>query len=225
VWAAGPGDAYAVGSAIHHFDGVSWSEVWSGGPSAYLDAVWGSGPTDIWVSGSDGRLVHGDGTVWAERTSGTFAQLVSIHGTGPRDVFIVGRAPGFDAVILHFNGSSWRTIPAGVSEYMGGVWAAAAGDAYIVADDGTALRCDGTTVAPWTSPSGFHNLECIWGSSASRIFVGDNFGVLYRWNGTAWSAEPTGTAQDIWSIWGSGPYNVFAVGADGLVLHRCGTGW
>jgi hypothetical protein len=40
-----------------------------------------------------------------------------------------------------------------------------------------------------------------------------------------WTLMPSGTTKDINAIWGSSPYNVYAVGEDGLILHYDGFVW
>src|SRR5581483_5009321 len=39
-----------------------------------------------------------------------------------------------------------------------------------------------------------------------------------------WSAEPSGVADDLAAVWGSGASDVFAVGANGRILHSTGAG-
>ena len=75
---------------------------------------------------------------------------------------------------------------------------------------------------------GLGNLNDIWGSSGSNIFVvGDN-GLIIHYDGAAWSAMGSNTIADLSSVWGTSGDNVFAAGVygfGGVVLHYDGRGW
>ena len=64
IWGSGPADVFTTdrSGAIRHFDGTSWSAMYSG--STPLNAVWGSSPTDVYAVGDDGVVLHYDGTSW-----------------------------------------------------------------------------------------------------------------------------------------------------------------
>jgi hypothetical protein len=38
-----------------------------------------------------------------------------------------------------------------------------------------------------------------------------------------WSSVPSGTTQDLWSVWGTSASDVWAVGWNGTILHYNGT--
>ena len=54
--------------------------------------------------------------------------------------------------------------------------------------------------------------------------VGEN-GLIAHWDGTVWTAVPSGTTQMLWNVWGSAANDVWAVGNAGTVLHWDGTVW
>ena len=47
-----------------------------------LVAVWGDRDDDIWAVGTNGLIVHWDGTAWRKEESGVVEQLSSVHGAG-----------------------------------------------------------------------------------------------------------------------------------------------
>jgi hypothetical protein len=58
VWASSGSDAYAVGSAITHFDGVAWRPV--ADPARHvLNRVWGRSATEVWAVGEGMTIVRG----------------------------------------------------------------------------------------------------------------------------------------------------------------------
>ncbi len=69
------------------------------------------------------------------------------------------------------------------------------------------------------------NMNGIWGTSDSNIFMVGNSGHILRYDGTSWSSMTSGTTKHLYGVWGSGPSNVFAVGADGTILRYDGTSW
>lgn len=94
VWADGAGAAWAVSAEgeVLRFDGNAWKVHASGlGP---LTAIWGSGPTDVWIGGENG-VQHGTGAssgalAFAPSALPGGAKLASsIWGTGANDVWVV----------------------------------------------------------------------------------------------------------------------------------------
>jgi hypothetical protein len=52
-------------------------------------AVWAHGPDDVWAVGTDGLVLHFDGTFWDRQPIGTDESFVAVHGAG-RTVWIAG---------------------------------------------------------------------------------------------------------------------------------------
>lgn len=111
VWGDGTGVIWAIseGGQVLRWEANSW-KVHATGLGA-LRAIWGSGPTDIWVS-NGAALLHGVGAssatlqFTAVATPGDEdATITSIWGTGPSDVWAAGgrvdRAP-YAGRVLHY---------------------------------------------------------------------------------------------------------------------------
>lgn len=101
VWGTSASDVWLStdSDSIWHFDGVAWTEQMEVGDSA---AVWGSGPDDVWAVGTGGSVLHYDGS-WHEVSHQKIGapylqQLLSVHGSSPTNVWIVGRQLGEDGV-------------------------------------------------------------------------------------------------------------------------------
>ncbi|HEX8831220.1 MAG TPA: hypothetical protein VF705_08655, partial [Longimicrobium sp.] len=101
VWAVSPTDVYAAGyvapaivGVIYHYDGVAWTRVYRGG--GYLSSVWGTGPADVYVTGSSTAL-HFNGSAWSRVEPGTTHVLRAVHGTSARNLYSVG----YGGVIVH----------------------------------------------------------------------------------------------------------------------------
>lgn len=65
VWGTDANHVWAVGAngTLLFFDGTAWTALFSG-TGDNLNAIWGSGPRDIWVAG-DGGARHFNGTAWS----------------------------------------------------------------------------------------------------------------------------------------------------------------
>lgn len=81
-----------------------------------LNGVWGSGANDVWVVGTRGTILHGDGTSFVAIPSGTNDIFFSVWGTGPNDVWAIDsvsprHSTGFSggsATFTPVQGSSWN---------------------------------------------------------------------------------------------------------------------
>lgn len=123
VWGDGAGAVWAVSAQgnVLRWSGTAW-KVHASGLGA-LSAVWGSGPTDVWIGG-DGGLQHGTGPVSAalpfapSALPGGGLRVTSIWGTGPSDVWVVGAgendAGESETRAMRYDGASWAivTVPA-----------------------------------------------------------------------------------------------------------------
>lgn len=120
VWGDGQGIVWAVSleGTILRWDGSSWNIHHQHQAAAF--SVWGSGPTDVWVSTASGVL-RGTGASSAALVFAAVNDLPgdvdvpvkSIWGTGPDDIWAVGgdeRQAGFSLVtrgrVLHYTGST-----------------------------------------------------------------------------------------------------------------------
>jgi len=125
VWSVAGGSVWAVGSCFSPTDQQGFvsrgpGELWgSSGPAPllafhYVDAVWASSDTDVWVASATGpfhdilpTIVHFDGTSWTESSDPNTMSIFDLGGTGANDIWAVGPA----GKRLHFDGTSWTRSP------------------------------------------------------------------------------------------------------------------
>ena len=210
-----------------------------------LDAMWFAAPNDGWVVGERGTALHWDGEVWRVTPTGTLAQLTSVWGTGPADVW----ASGPDA-LLHFDGTQWLPSPAGPKGlWTSHGWAATQTAIYQLADGKWQLRyhlqrnvlllsiwADDRTVwavgtygarvhfdgERWTEVSGFDNLDDSMTLSAVAPGWAAGEGVLFHWRG-GWS-RVSSSASWLHAIVAFSRDEVWALDGDRLV-HWTGDAW
>lgn len=70
-----------------------------------------------------------------------------------------------------------------------------------------------------------NDLDGVWGTSSSDVFVVGANGTILHYDGRSWTAMESGTTQGLYAVWGSSSNDVYAVGYGGTVLHYDGTSW
>jgi len=102
-----------------------------------LEAVWGSGPDDVWAVGRRGTIRHTTrgAATWTVTASPTTSDLHAVWGSGPKDVWAVGDS----GTIVHFDGTSWApatlAMPNGdLATNLYGVWGSGPDDVWIVGE-------------------------------------------------------------------------------------------
>lgn len=125
VWSDGEGAAWSVTKEgrILRWDGSTWSVSREGQDE--LDAIWGSGPTDLWAGGVQG-ILHGTGATsatitWTEVPSlpgDAESPILTLWGTSATDLWAaggrsanVGNQTAFAGRVLHFDGAAWSSDP------------------------------------------------------------------------------------------------------------------
>jgi hypothetical protein len=184
----------------------------------------------VTVNGGDVGGVNffaGSPTAWTSVPSGTTNNLIGVWGSGPNDVWAVGRG----GTILHWNDSAWTAVPSSTTANLFGVWGSGPNDVWATGG-GTILHWNGSA---WSSVSSGTSADLlgVWGSGPNDVWaVGDLGGTIVHWNGSAWSSVPSGlpsgTTDYLYGVWGSGPSDVWAVGGDDIastILHWNGGAW
>jgi hypothetical protein len=134
IWGSGPEDIYAVGEStpnlpMVHWDGTTWAPVtpdFSWQPGTTLSGVWGSSAGDVFAVGTQGIVMHFDGTKWSLMDKVSEADLSAVWGTAMDDVYAVGAG----GTILHFDGSGWSVLAAGTTEDLLTVGGSGPGDVF-----------------------------------------------------------------------------------------------
>jgi hypothetical protein len=215
----------------------------SSGTTNNLDAVWGSGPGDVYVVG-DSTVLHstGAGTWTAQALPGPVVSagnigLRSVWGSSMSDVYAVGDG----AVVVHSTGAGTWTLQNGpVTGGFFGVWGSSATDVYATSGGSNGAFAYSTGNGTWIGSSpgsiGGLALTAIWGSGAGDIYAtgGSNSlggdGILHSTGGgtsATWTMELNlgfTTTSQVLGLWGSGSGDVYAVGEGGTIYHSTGNG-
>lgn len=221
VWGTSPTDVYACGSdgAVICYDGISWAPM-SSNTTSDLYSLWGDSADDIFAVGESGIILHYDGTSWSTMAKPLTGHLKGVWGSAPDNVFAVGNS----GTILSYNGTGWDVMASGTASHLSDVWGSAANNVFAAGNNGLILNYDGMV---WTEVAAGHpNIAGIWGSASDAFAVGNGGTILHYDGALPWSEMvDTGTSEDLYGIWGTGPSDVFTVGNAGTILHYNGTDW
>lgn len=161
----------------------------------YLSGAWLDSSGNGWAVGATSLVrITGDKLklfrhpAWKEN-----ADLESVWGSGPSDVWIAGSA------VLHYDGTSWTAVDAFAKQGFQDVWGSGPGDVWLVGITGRIRHYDGST---WSEvPSGTTlSLRTVTGTGPTDAWAAGQGGLMLRWNGTAWRQVSTPVGREIISV-------------------------
>jgi hypothetical protein len=261
----------APGTANAAFSVVPSPNAFSG--NNLLNGVSASSTTDAWAVGSLCCSIKNSGTgALAEHWNGSAWTIVpapdarffdevlnAVDDVSPTHAWAVGRVKqsgytGGTPLILHWNGSSWQTIPppSGVTGQLLAVVRDVNNGAWAVGDDGhghaLALRCTLSACArvPVPQPAAvahLRGLKMLGGNNVWAVGDSGNTTLVEHWNGAAWSVvfspnpDPNTnilhavggwSSTDLWAVGQKAPNKAdtgVPPGTRTLALHWNGTSW
>ncbi len=160
--------------------------------------------------------------------------LLSIWGTGPDDVWVVGSDVGAGPELLHYDGSAWTRLATGQTANLW--WVAGLGDdIWMAGEQGLIVRHDRSTgafeAATTPEPVTMFGIlpiasDDVWAVGGELI---ENRGVVWHFDGTTWTEDPEAAALStegtLYKIWGESSERLWAVGQGGVALVRSAEGW
>ena len=191
-----------------------------------LNWAYGFGPSDVWVVGDQGTILHYDGA-WTQSATVTDQNLWGIWGASPDDLWAVGgngRADG-QATLLRYDGQSWRRIEvppltrASVFAFFK-VWGTGPDNVYIVGQRGAVLRWNGTTFEEQLVGTS-RDLIALWGTGPDRIVIvgGRANGEVVTWDGTEWRTTLLSPRPGLNGVWMGDPDVAHLVGLNGSIFR------
>ena len=168
---------------------------------------------------------HGD---WNVESSPTTVTLYDIWGISQSDIYAVGE----QETILHNDGTSWSVVSSvGNGDPLRDVSGNSGSNVYAVGDRGKIRRY----TASWndvTDITTTTDLNGVWVSAGGEVFIVGKINmasgqaiIIHRDGSGNWSVMPSGTTNTLEAVWGSSESDVFAVGANGTILHYDGFEW
>jgi len=209
---------FMVASAVPCMAGV-WSPMSYSGTET-LKAVWGTSGSDIFAVGSDGTILHYNGSLWSKMASNTSKNLQAVWGSSATSVLAVGD----DGTIYQYNGTSWINRSAGTPYNLNAIWGASESEIFIVGESGFVFKCEGTACTNISAITPYA-LYGVWGTSASDVYAVGGNGTILHYDGSEWSAMASPTTENLYAISGLGASDMLAVGAGGTILRYDGSSW
>jgi hypothetical protein len=162
--------------------------------------------------------------------------LLSVWGTSGSDVFAVGGPrgnSGYEALVLHFDGTTWRDLHAGGPETYWWVHGSSPQDVWFVGEQGRMTHWDGTSLSesPRKTTATLFGVFAFSPNDAWAVGgtpeTGGPDDVLLHWDGTAWtdSPLPKTLGRTHYKVWGTGSDNLYVVGEAGTIWHKKGSTW
>lgn len=145
-----------------------------------------------------------------------------VWGSSARDVFVLMNVSQQYSFVLHYDGTSWSPMATGSEPRLTAIWGSNRADVFAVGF-GTIRHYDGVTWEPMDAER-LGSLFAVWGSNSTDVYAVGHPGVVLHYDGTRWrSVDAKFGTSTLWSVWGSGPHDVFVAGD--TVMHYDGTGW
>jgi hypothetical protein len=226
VWASPDGRVWVVGQEpseinssgthgiiVHHDDG-DWRKEPVHNVSR-LEGVSGSSATDVWAVGPD-ESFHWDGESW----SNAAVACVKVIGLSPERAWCID----YPGRVFRWDGASWTFVPSEAINTKR-IWAVGEDEVWVAAGADGIRHFDGTH---WTTAGGgYDSVDAIWGSGPNDIWAAGRelviqgvFGSVLHWNGAQWQRwNTTLDHATVYALGGTATDDVWAVGADGRILH------
>ena len=232
---------YVSAALLRDNEYLRWnSEVPLGSASTAFYGSWGLRTDELYMAGTQGRIVRFNGTTYTPMATGLAStiNLYDIWGTSAANIYAVG----LNGTVVRFDGTSWGPV-AGVPSTARNLFDVSGSSASNVFASGQAFdggvnraavqHFDGTswtqTVLSTTSNSVAYGT---WSPAPGEAFtvgsVGSG-GAIWRLSGGSWSSMTIPATSALYGVWGISPTKVYAVGAanagTAVLLEYDGTSW
>lgn len=151
-----------------------------------LNDLWGFSSADIWAVGSQGTVLHYDGTSWKAMDVPIQTNLVSVWGPSPGDIWAVGS--GTDNAI-HYTRGKWEVVRF-KTQYLNVIHGSGADNFWVLGADGFAAHNDGmkwteSVIATYGSP---RSARALWSSQDGSAWSIDDNGQVSLFKKDTWTS-------------------------------------
>lgn len=184
-----------------------------------LNSVFAVSATEAWAVGDRGANLRLQNGTWTAMTPVTNASLYNLTGSGPSDVWAIGRdgqgigADPYTWQVQHFDGTRWTVVPHGALPTVSDVVTGPSGETWVLTSATTStipselLRWNGTALVPVPAlpamPAGTDPTSvCVRSATEAWATAGDALNsfpfALYRFDGATWSlvhSLPSGSTR------------------------------
>jgi hypothetical protein len=183
-----------------------------------INAIAGSGPSDIYAAGASGTVCHYDGSAWtlAHGAPGPYFNAVAAGGLAAGNAGYVATPPDFTPA-----------QPLSTTVSLDGAWQGN-GETVVVGAGATTNdpAVVGYYTTAWTQPTiagaRGRSLFGVWGTAEAIYAVGDHGFVVTTSDRMTWSTQTAPTQDDLRSVSGSSATDIIAVGRGGSIVRSRG---
>ncbi len=179
---------------------------------------------------------------WAMFCDAPVGHFLSVWGSGPDDVYMVGGVPAVDGFpgetgVFRYNGRQLARIDAGGTERAWWVFGQGPDLVYVSGENGMLLRREAQGAFEAVETDTTQTIFGMWGPSEALLYFTsgdfispDGQGKLHQLTAEGVSVvdDPVltqYTGKALFKVWGSGPDDVFVVGDLGTIFHYDGQDW
>ncbi|HWZ60203.1 MAG TPA: hypothetical protein VNW46_14595 [Gemmatimonadaceae bacterium] len=207
IWITGDG------GVIVHYNGTSWTQLTAVVGTNLLGVTSGSASA-VAVVGTNGTLLNYSGSGFAlAREAGL--PIYGIWATDTNNIYASSVG-----TILHYNGTTWTSASAGVSDVLNGISGASNAEIFAVGTNGDASVYNGSTWAPVALGSGA--LYGVWAIAPTLVYGDGDAGLIGYFNGSGYQQSTAATSANLRAIWGDAATNVYTVASNGTISHYTG---
>jgi photosystem II stability/assembly factor-like uncharacterized protein len=210
-----------------------WSETWSFStassvrikkqPGPSMGGMVYANPLISWykLTGLTGYELQIDtANIFVADVSGTEESINATFISDAGDKWAVGD----NGLVLHFDGTQWITVDAGITDDLNDLCFVSETDAYLVGDGGLVVHFDGTdwmTVDVGTTS----NLNGVSFVDANTGWAVGDDGITMKYDAGTWTEETTGNSKKLYDVFALNAGNVWACGESKTVMHFDGSEW
>jgi hypothetical protein len=223
VWASASDDIYIASGDVtnnvwHVGAGRALTAVTMPAGAGAINAIAGSGPSDIYAAGASGTVCHYDGSAWtlAHGAPGPYFNAVAAGGLAAGNAGYVATPPDFTP-----------SQPLSTTVSLDGAWQGS-GETVVVGAGATTNdpAVVGYYTTAWTQPTiagaRGRSLFGVWGTAEAIYAVGDHGFVVTTSDRMTWSTQTAPTQDDLRSVSGSSATDIIAVGRGGSIVRSRG---
>ena len=206
LWVVGSG-VYQIGlepelrhrEYILHFNGIEWTRYINIKAPPCL-SVWGPSKNELYFGCDSGVVLYKNEQTWQKQSIGNDAQIVSIWGFSPSQVFAVGYSWSTSQYyFFERTPDDWAIIDYGNLKFGHFLWGLDFDHFFSVGGRGLYEYID----SKWVNIFPISSLNCIYGSHSNDIFIGGYRNKIHHFNGENWYhfAEFDNENQEVDGIW------------------------
>src|ERR1051326_514831 len=206
VFAFSDSDVWAGTTAPYHFDGATWRGYnVTGLFNGYVTKIWGTSGSNIYMVGTNGAIMHFNGSVWQKMESGTDVDLLDVWGSpdgsvvwacgfysSKRGTYLLRYTHESSKWELAYDGSLSETVILNdsLSGAYSSLYAPTTHRLFIVSDAGLYETAAETRGAAQRIPFPFTWSGFPWrlrGTAANALFVAGEYFMLGHFNGVTFN--------------------------------------